>query len=159
MLINGTELQSRMLDETSSNVTNRTTPGICSGIKHSITIKLFDILLEGGLLSLFMNWNWYTLRLRLKSIVVFWTLSLYEVNKVLPANAMKIICDIFSFNKMFYSLQWFCFTEIGVSSAQKLRPPSMQCRATFRSSIFTPLRSRTIWTFSPSLLWLRFLRF
>ncbi len=36
VLINGTELQSRMLDETSGNVTNRTTPGICSGIKHCI---------------------------------------------------------------------------------------------------------------------------
>jgi thiol-disulfide isomerase/thioredoxin len=32
ILINGTELQSRMLDETSTNVTNRTTPGICSVI-------------------------------------------------------------------------------------------------------------------------------
>jgi len=32
VLINGTELQSRMLDETSGNVTNRTTPGICSVI-------------------------------------------------------------------------------------------------------------------------------
>lgn len=32
ILINGTELQSRMLEETSSNVTNRTTPGVCSVI-------------------------------------------------------------------------------------------------------------------------------
>jgi len=148
ILINGTELQSRMLEETSSNVTNRTTPGVCSVILFYGNWCQFSAMAAPSFNALprfFNKLNFYAIEVA-NNLNIFSQFAVVALPSVLVFHNGK---PVYGFNSTTHSLETYIQF---ISNYTGLKPDKEQTIQLLVEDYSGPVPSTVVEKFNYNLL-------
>lgn len=148
ILINGTELQSRMLEETSTNVTNRTTPGVCSVILFYGNWCQFSAMAAPSFNALpryFNKLNFYAIEVA-NNLNIFSQFAVVALPSVLVFHNGK---PVYGFNSTTHSLETYIQF---ISNYTGLKPDDQQTVQLLVEDYTGPVPSTVVEKFNYNLL-------